>query len=179
VEGLNERGSVATRRRVASAVRLTDGELHVLRAARAALLLLASGLLALELALGALAVGGLDALVVALELLADRAALGLGGGAGGVALSGRADSLALGAVFLLAVVLGAADRANRAFAVNDALGTSGLFASHLALGARAHRVAHGRALRVIALPAALRVALFSNSRSGQDSNNHKNEFAHF
>jgi len=135
VEGLDERRGVATRRGIASIVGLSNGELNILRTARAALLLLASWLLALQLALGTLAVGGLDTLVVAFELLANRAALGLGGSASGVALSRRAHSLALGAVLLLAIVLGAADRANRALAVDNALSTSGLFASHLALGA--------------------------------------------
>jgi len=178
VEGLNERRGVATRRGVASVVGLHNGELNILRTARAALLLLASGLLALQLALGALAVGGLDALVVAFELLAHRAALGFGGGASGVALSRRAHSLALGAVLLLAIVLGATDRAHRALAVNNTFGASGLLASHLALGARAHRVAHSGALRVIALPTALRVALLSNSTDSQDSHEDKQESAH-
>jgi hypothetical protein len=132
VEGLDERGSVPTRRRIASVVGLCNGDLNILRTARAALLLLAGRLLALQLALGALAVGGLDALVVALKLFADRAAFGFRSSAGSVALSRRADCLALGAIFLLAIVLGAANRANRALAVNNALGASGLFASHLA-----------------------------------------------
>jgi hypothetical protein len=47
--------------------------------ARAALGLLASRLLALQLALGLGAVGGLGALVEASEFLANRLALGLGG----------------------------------------------------------------------------------------------------
>jgi len=167
VEGLDERRSVAARGRVAGIVGLNHSKLDVLRTARAALLLLASRLLALQLALGALAVGGLDALVVALQLLAHRAALGLGGGAGGVALSRCTDSLALGAILLLAIVLGAADRAHRALAMHNALGAGGLLASHLALGARAHRVTNSRALRVIALPATLGVALLSNSEGTQ------------
>jgi len=51
-----------------------DGDLDGRRRARAALLIVgvASGLLALELALGLLAVGRLDALVLAVELLAHR-----------------------------------------------------------------------------------------------------------
>jgi hypothetical protein len=141
---------------------LHDGELHVGGAARAALLLLARGFLALQLALGAGAVGGLDALVVALELFAHWRALGLGRGAGSVALGGRADGLALGAVLLLAVVLGAADGADGALAVDGALGAGGLLATHLALGAGTHGVADGRALWVIALPAALGMALLSS-----------------
>jgi len=59
--------------------------------ARAALGLLASRLLALQLALGLGAVGGLGALVEASEFLANRLALGLGGFAGGVAVSRLAD----------------------------------------------------------------------------------------
>jgi hypothetical protein len=109
VEGLNERRSIGARLGVARVVGLHDGELNVGLTARAALLLLASGLLALQLALGTGTVGGFGALVVAFELLADGAALWLGGGASGVALSRGADGLALGAVFLLAIVLGAAD----------------------------------------------------------------------
>jgi len=95
-----------------------------------------------------------------------------------VALGGRADSLALGAVLLLAIVLGAADRTHGTLAVNHALGTSGLLASHLALGARAHGVANSRALRVIALPAALRVALFRHSTNNQYAEDGENNFAH-
>jgi len=49
-------------------------------------------------------------------------------------LSGSANCLALGAIFLLTIVLGAADGAHRALAVNNAFGTGGLFASHLAFG---------------------------------------------
>ena len=103
-----------------------DGDLHGLTGARAALGLLALRLLALELALGLGAVGGLDALVLAVEFLADRAALGLGSGASGVALSRVADGFARRAGVLLAVVLGAADGANGAFAVNGALSAGGL-----------------------------------------------------
>jgi hypothetical protein len=134
VEGLDERRGVLARAGVARAGCLNNRQLNVASSARAALLFLASSLLALELALGALAVGGLDALVVAFEFLANRRALGFGSSAGGVALSGSADSLALGAVFLLAIVLGATNRANRAFAVNGAFSAGGLFAAHLALG---------------------------------------------
>jgi len=108
---------------LAGVVGLHDGDLGRGGGASAALrlLLLASGLLALQLALGARAVGGLGALVGALQLLAHGRALGLGGRAGGVALGRGADGLALGAVLLLAEVLGAADRASGALAVHDAL----------------------------------------------------------
>jgi len=107
MEGLNERRSIATRRRIASTVGLENSQLYVLRTTRAALLLLTSRLLALQLALGALAVGRLDALVVAFELFANRAAFGLGSRASSVALSRSTDSLTLGAIFLLAIVFGA------------------------------------------------------------------------
>jgi len=53
--------------------------------------------------------------------------------------------------------------------MNNALGTSCLFASHLTLGTRAHGVADSRALRVIALPTALRVALFSDNNNRAES----------
>ena len=101
-----------------------NGGLSVSGRAGAALGLLASRLLALELTLGLGAVSGLHALVGTLELLADGRALGFGGGTGGVALSGLADVLALGAVILLAGLLGATD------------GTGGLGTMDGALGAR-------------------------------------------
>jgi len=72
VEHLQERRGVGARGRVAGVVGLNDGHLDVAGTARAALLLLAGRLLALQLALGARAVGGLHALVVAVELLAHR-----------------------------------------------------------------------------------------------------------
>jgi hypothetical protein len=128
--------------------------------------LLAGRLLALQLALGTRAVGGLGALAGALQLLAHGRALGFGGRAGGVALGRGANGLALGAVLLLAVVLGAADRAGGLLAVNDALSALNFLALHLALGAGAHRVAHSRASGVIALPTALRVALGFRGRHG-------------
>jgi len=163
MEGLNERRSVAARHRVAIASGLHDGQLNVRQTARAATLLLASGSLALQLALGALAVRWLHALVVAFKFLAHRRATGFGGGAGGVALSRRAHGLAFRAVFLLTVVLRAADRAHRTLAVHCALGAGGLLASHFTLGACAHGVAHCRALRVVALPTALGMALLSSN----------------
>jgi len=183
VEHLEERRSVAAGGLgTAGSGGLGDGQLNVgLRASAASSrLLLAGGLLALHLALGLGAVGGLDALVVALELLADRAALGLGGRAGGVALSRGTDGLALGAVLLLAEVLGAADRANGALAVHSALGASGLLAAHLALGASANGVANSRALGVVALPLALGVALLSvHSADGQEAEDGEDDTAHF
>jgi len=179
VEHLEERGLVllleARGRRARSGV---DGELHSSARARAALRLLASRALALQLALGLGAVGRLDALVLAVEFLAHRAAFGLGSGASGVALSRVADGLARRASLLLAVVLGAADRANRALAVHDAFSASSLFASHLALRARAHRVADSRALRIIALPAAHGVALLGSRNSDDGQQNDESEL-HF
>ena len=85
-------------------------------------LVLASGLLADELALGAGAHQRLAALPVAVGGLAERSALGLGGDASSVADRGRADGLALGAVILLAQVLGASDAASGLLAVDVALG---------------------------------------------------------
>jgi len=182
VEHLEERRSVAAGGLgTAGSSGLGDGELNVgLRASAASSrLLLAGRLLALHLALGLGAVGGLDALVVALELLADRAALGLGGRAGGVALGRGTDGLALGAVLLLAEVLGAADRANGALAVNGALSAGGLLAAHLALGAGANRVADSGALGVVALPTALRVARVGVNRAdSQEAEDGENDTAH-
>jgi len=66
VEGLDEGHGVAARGRIASIVGLYNSKLNILRTARAALLLLAGRLLALQLALGSLAVGGFDTFVVAL-----------------------------------------------------------------------------------------------------------------
>jgi hypothetical protein len=65
MEGFNERHCVPTRRRIASIVGLDNSQLYVLRTTWAALLFLTSRLLALQLALGSLAVGGFDTLVVA------------------------------------------------------------------------------------------------------------------
>jgi len=82
------------------------------------------------------------------------------------AVTRRADSLALGAVLLLAQVLGATNIALRLVAVDLALSTLSLLAVDLALGALAYRVALSRAYGVIALPSALRVAVtfhFSHS----------------
>ena len=86
----------------------------------------ALGLLALELALGLGAVGGLHALVVADQCLAHRGTLGSRGGASRVALSRLAHRLALRAVRHLALVLRAADGAHGALAVNHALGAGSL-----------------------------------------------------
>jgi hypothetical protein len=163
----------------AGLVSACNSDLDVACRACAALSLLsglASGLLALELALGLCAVSGLDALVVALQLLADGLALGFWGSAGNVALSGLADVLALGALILLANLLGAADRALGLVAMNGALGAGGLLALHLAVGALANGVALGRALGVVALPLAVGVALLSGSdgEEGEDNNGELN-----
>jgi len=149
----------------ASVVSALNGELGSGSIATAAASLLrnivvgiARWLLALKLALGTSAVGGLQALLAAVQLFADRRALRFRSHAGGVATSRLAHSLALVASQLLAGVLGAADRANRALAVDGALGARYLFTFHFALRASAHRVANSRALRVVAHPLAHRVA---------------------
>jgi len=175
VEGLDERGG-GLRAGVglgALGVGLGDGSLDgggVAAAARLLLGGLAGGLLALELTLGLGAVDGLHALVVAVELLAHRGALGLGRLASGVAAGGLADSLALGARVLLARLLGATDGADRALAVDGALSAGSLFTLHLTIGAGTHGVAHGGALGVIALPFAVGVALLGNSHDSQQGN---------
>jgi hypothetical protein len=72
----------------------------------------------------------------------------------------------LGARILLAHVLRAADRALGLLAVNSALRAFRLLALHFALGTSAHGVAHSRAARVIALPAARRVAVLLLVQTG-------------
>jgi len=86
------------------------------------------------------------------------------------AVSRGADSLALGAILLLAQVLGATHIALWLIAVNLALGALSLLAVNLALRTLAHRVAHSWAHRVVALPSALWVAVtfdFSTNYSGK------------
>jgi len=78
------------------------------------------------------------------------------------AVSGSADSFALGAVVLFAQVLGASDVTLGLVAVDLALSAFSFFAVDLALRAFADRVTLGRAHRVITLPAALRVAVTSD-----------------
>jgi len=129
----------------------------------------ASGLLALQLALGLGAVGGLGALVLASQLLANGGTLGLGGRASGVAAGRLAHGLALGAVVLLALVFGATDGADGLLAMDGALGARYLLALHLALGALAHRVANCGAGGVIALPFADGVALQDRARASHKS----------
>jgi len=159
-----------------------DGALEVCLVARAAAGVgnVASGLLALQLALGLGAVGGLEALVLAVQFLANRAAAGFGGVASGVAASRLANGLALGAVFLLALVLGAADGADGLLAVNSALSARNFLALHLALRALAHGVADSRAGGVITLPLASGVALLRADGNGKqaDSQGYK-EARHF
>jgi len=148
------------------------------------LLVSASRLLAHKLALGARAERGLLALPVALGLLAHRGADGVGCSAGRAALCRRADGLALGAVSGLAQILRAADVALRLVAVDLACSARGLLAMNLALRALAHRVALSRARRIVALPAALRVArsslclrlhLHSRDRARKEQGEHRKQ----
>jgi len=145
--GLHGQRQVGTRARAAGALFVSNITL---------------GLLALQLALGARARRRLGAAPVALSLLAQRGAVGLRSNARRPALGRRANSLTLGALVLLTHVLRATDRALRLLAVHRALGAGRLLALHLTLGARAHRVALGRAHGVVALPTAFRVALSSH-----------------
>jgi len=135
---------------VASAARILLGSLR--------LLVSAGGLLAHEFALGTRAQSGLLALPVALGLFAHGGADGVGSSAGSTALSGSADSLALGAVSGLAEILRATHIALWLVAVNLARSARGLLAVDLALRTFAHRVALSGAGRIVALPSALRVA---------------------
>jgi hypothetical protein len=123
-------------------------------------------LLAGQLALGLGAQGRGLALPGALGLLAERRAVRLRGSAGGAADGRAADSLALGASLELAHLLRAADRADGFLAVDFAFGALRLFAVHLAFRAGAHRMALGRADRVVAKPLALRVALSAGGNLG-------------
>jgi len=150
-------------------VGLANSDLSVGRvrasAALAGRLGIARRLLALQLALGTSAIGGLSALVLAIEFLANRGAFRIWGSASGVALRRRANSLAFGARVLFAFISGATNTADWALAMNNALGTRSLFASHFALGFGANRVANSWAGGIIALPFACRVALLSNSEA--------------
>jgi hypothetical protein len=134
-------------------------------------------LLAGQLALRLRAQSGSLALPGALSLLAERAAVGLGGSAGGAAHGWAADSLAGGAVFFLAHVLRASDGADGFLAVHFALGTLSRLAVHLALGSGAHRVAFGGTDGIVTQPLALRVAL-SGGGHGQESNNSEYQIFH-
>jgi len=145
----------------------THRKLNIGRRARAALRLFASRALALQFALGLLAIGRLDTLVLAIQFLAHRAAFGFGSRASRVALSRVAHGFTLGARILLAVVLGATDTAHWALAMHGTLGASHFFTSHLTLRTRAHRVAHSRTTRIVALPLALRVALLSRDSDSE------------
>jgi hypothetical protein len=118
-----------------------------------------------ELALGLRAEGGGLALPCALRLLAQGAAVGLGGSAGGTADGRAAHGLACRAIFLLAHILGASDAAHRLLAVDFTLGTLSGLAVHLALRSGTDGVALGRAHRVVAEPLALGVALGGRGHS--------------
>jgi len=118
----------------------------------------ALGFLALQFALRTSAVGGLDALLAAVQLLANRSALGLRSHAGSVASGWLADGLASVASGQFASILGASNRADWALAMNGALSARYLLAFHFALRSGANRVAYSRALGVIAHPLAHWVA---------------------
>jgi len=142
----------------------------------------AGGLLALKFALGLGAVGGLEALVLAVQFLANRAAAGFGSVASSVAASRLADGLALGAVFLLALILGAADGADGLLAVDGALGARDFLALHLAAGALTDGMADSGAGRIVALPLAGWVALIrGGEHAGEGHKGEKSEgdFHHF
>jgi len=134
----------------------------------------------LQLALGTSAIGGLDTLVLAIQLLAHRRALGVWGGASGVALRRSTDGLTMRAGILFTFVSWATNAADWSFAVNHTLGARSLFTSHLALGASANRVANSRAAGVITLPSALRVALASSDDADEDEQGQSNQrLVHF
>lgn len=188
VHHLNERGvrtSATARSGVdarASIGSLSNGHLggggHGARAALGSFLSLASRSLTLQLTLGLGTVDGLDALVLAVQSLTHGSTLGFRSHAGGVATSRLADSLALRATILLTQLLGATNSADRAFAVNSALGAGHLLALHLTLRTSADRVADSRAGRVVTLPLAHGVALFSSGKSQQEAHSDKEDSLH-
>jgi len=181
VHDLEEGGDVGAAVEAAGGGGEADGVVETLVTARAAVVVDgASRSLALEFALGLGAVGGLEALVAADKFFANGAAAGFGGRASGVATSRLADGLALGAVFLLALVLGAADSANGLLAVNRALSAGNFLALHLASRTFTDGVAHSRAGGVITLPLAGRVALLRADGDGEQANSQGDEEArHF
>jgi len=196
VNDLNERGKHAVEllsvgHRLAGLDHRASNVLGVATAALASLLALgrglslASSLGALQLALGLGAGGRLAALPVALGLLAHGGAHRLGGDAGGTAVSRGAHGLALRAVLRLTQILRAAHIALGLVAVDLALSARGLLALNLALGALAHRVALGRARRIVTLPTALRVARtsslhgLSNNGGKRQSNQQNYSNTHF
>jgi len=120
----------------------------------------ASGLFALQFALGLRAQRGLLALPIALGLFAHWRADGIGRDAGCVANSRTAHSLALGARILLAHLLRATNSALRLLAVDSALGARSLFTLHLAAWPFTNRVALRWAHWIVALPPALWMAPF-------------------
>jgi len=185
VEELKEGRSSSTRSDLTSLDQRVLEVLVVARAASAVLVVVvvvtvvgllgsALGGVANQLALRTRAESRLLALPVALGLLAHGGADGVRSNTRGTALSRSADSFTLGAVRLLAEILGAANIAMRLIAVNLALSTRSLFAMNLALGAFADRVALSRADGIIALPAAGGVAILLHLNlgihlSGEDS----------
>jgi len=142
------------------------------------------GLVALEFALGLGAGGGLLALPVTLGFLAHGSADGFRGNTAGTAVGWGANSFALGAIVLLAHILGTTDVTLGLITVNLALGTGSLLTLDLAFGTFADRVALGRAHGVIALPSALRVAFSINfhhgsTDGGQEENRDEEKELHF
>jgi len=76
-------------------------------------------------------------------------------------LSRSTNSLALGAIFLLTIILGTTNAASRTFAMNHTFSAGSLFTFHFTLGASTDRMANSWASRIIALPTAVGVALLS------------------
>jgi len=139
---------------------------------------IAGALLAFKLALGLGAQGRLLAVPVADRGFAHGRAAGLGGHTGSATVGRVAHRLTLGAVVLLAQVLGAAHGAHWWVALGGALSRLQRLALHFTLGTFAHRVALSRAGRVVARPSALRVALGSK-RNAEEGKEECNEEFHF
>jgi len=123
------------------------------------LLVSTSRLLTHELTLGARAEGRLLTLPVALGLFAHGGTHGVRSGTGSTTLSGSADSLTLGAVSLLAHVLGASHVTLRLVTVNLTSSTRSLLTMNLALRSLTYRMTLSRADWIITLPSTLRMAI--------------------
>jgi len=163
-------------------VSTVDGLLQIgLVSARAALSLtttttllgLACRAFANKLALGFGASDRLLALPVAFSGLAHRSAHSIRSLALSTAVSRRADSLAFGAILLLAQIFGATNIALRLVTVDLAGSAGSLLAVNLALRTLADGVALSRAYRVIALPSALRMAVSRGLSADNSEQSHE------
>lgn len=120
-----------------------------------------SSFLALQFTFGTLAVGRFNTFVEASEFFTNGLTFRFRSLASGVATSRFANRFTLGATFLFTLILGATDSADRLFTMNSAFSASSFLTLHLAFRSFTNRVADSRALRIITLPFAGRMAFFS------------------